>query len=459
MTTSNLATPIPYRPLLAVLAGVFLLRVAVQFLLQFVKPAGMPVFDAWHSATMPYGVLLSGQLVVLAVMGWAIVALPLRTPRPAIGRLVQMFGWLYVAVMIARLIVGAGDFSALPWFDMAMPTVFHFGVAAFVLVAGSAIKGDWVGLSPAQYATRRAPAWARFAAYPALMCGGYALFTWLVAGGTPVLFASYVSVATASLGILLHETFAPARHDWRPTTQDIVRDGVFLSCVQVALPAMMKAGALAVIVGLANSGLAPLAGLWPNEWPVLAQVGVMVIVAEFFRYWLHRGLHTFGPLWRLHAVHHASDKLYTVNVGRFHPLDKMLQFLGDTLPFLVLGVGGEVFAAYFVLYAVNGFYQHSNADVRLGPLNWVIAGPELHRWHHSKTLHEAQSNYGNNLIIWDVVFGTRFLPKGRTLGSVGIDNAHWPSGFLAQMVAPFTTSPNDDRPPSASEAARKETLP
>jgi sterol desaturase/sphingolipid hydroxylase (fatty acid hydroxylase superfamily) len=182
------------------------------------------------------------------------------------------------------------------------------------------------------------------------------------------------------------------------------------------------------------------ANFWPHEAPVLVQIMLMLVVAEFFRYWIHRALHVVGPLWQLHAVHHASDKLYTINVGRFHPFDKAIQFFGDTAPFLLLGVSPEVFGMYFVLYAINGFYQHSNAYVKLGPLNYLIAGPELHRWHHSAKISEVNSNYGNNLIIWDTVFGTRYLPEDREVGRIGIGNRNWPNGFRAQLLAPFTTS-------------------
>ncbi len=34
----------------------------------------------------------------------------------------------------------------------------------------------------------------------------------------------------------------------------------------------------------------------------------------------------YAPLWRLHEVHHSPDILYTLNVGRFHPLEKALHF-------------------------------------------------------------------------------------------------------------------------------------
>ncbi|HNA27070.1 MAG TPA: hypothetical protein PKL10_16585 [Nitrospira sp.] len=47
-------------------------------------------------------------------------------------------------------------------------------------------------------------------------------------------------------------------------------------------------------------------------------------------------------------------------------MDKSLQFVCDALPFIALGVQEDVLSAYVVWYAVNGFFQHSNVDVRLG---------------------------------------------------------------------------------------------
>jgi sterol desaturase/sphingolipid hydroxylase (fatty acid hydroxylase superfamily) len=427
-------TPIPYRPLLGILAAIFALRVAAQFALQDNTWSLLPAFERWHSETVPYSALLGLQLIILAVMAFAIANAPFNRMHPRLGGGLIVLGWVYVGLMTARLIIGALDLIEHPWFDGAVSTAFHFGLAAFVLVLGSALKGVWREGFP--HPISRIP---RYCAYPALLVGGFALFTWLRQTDSPLLFSSYLSVLIASFGVLLHETFAPAREDWRPTVHDVLNDSLFLSIVQVILPLFLKGIALALIVAVAGSDNAPFTSYWPHAAPVLVQVLGMLVVAEFFRYWLHRALHKVSFLWPLHAVHHASNKLYTVNVGRFHPLDKAIQFLGDTLPFLLLGVAPEVFAAYFVLYAVNGFYQHSNADIRLGPLNWIIAGPELHRWHHSIKLSEAKSNYGNNLIIWDAIFGTRFLPKNREVARIGIGNSAWPDEFPAQMRAPFKT--------------------
>jgi sterol desaturase/sphingolipid hydroxylase (fatty acid hydroxylase superfamily) len=64
---------------------------------------------------------------------------------------------------------------------------------------------------------------------------------------------------------------------------------------------------------------------------------------------------------------------------------------------------------------------------------------EPHRWHHSRTLQEANSNYGSNLIIWDLLFGTFFLPRDRQPPeAIGIgDMPAFPSRYLEQLASPF----------------------
>lgn len=274
-------------------------------------------------------------------------------------------------------------------------------------------------------------------AYPGVVTSAFLLHLGLLRLGVALLPSSYAAVALGALLVGLLERHLPYRQDWRPKASDVRTDALFMVLVQGILPFVL---ALTVGVGvrglLEGQGLLPVA-LWPHDWPVWAQVVVMLLLADFFRYWLHVASHRWQPLWRLHAVHHSSQKLYWLNVGRFHPLEKGLQYLLDSLPFVLLGVDERVLAAYLVFYATNGFFQHSNVDVRLGPLNTLISGPELHRWHHSRTIEESCSNYGNNLIVWDLLFGTRFLPSSRQVGELGLDNSHYPESFGAQLRAPL----------------------
>ncbi len=273
--------------------------------------------------------------------------------------------------------------------------------------------------------------------YPAILTVAFALATALTAGGLPVAAASYVAVLAAAALVTLHEIKFPYRTKWRPTAREIWDDVQFMAVVQVALPYLLSITVVVLLADYLRTSGIVIGGLWPHGLPVAAQVCLMLLAAELPRYWLHRAFHKFTFMWRYHAVHHSPHRLYWLNVGRFHPMEKAVQFGADTLPFALLGVSNETLAAYFVFYAVNGFFQHSNCNIRLGPLNYIVSGPELHRWHHSEFAVESDNNFGNNLIVWDVLFGTRFLPRDREVGRLGLTNRDYPSGFLAQMKTPF----------------------
>ena len=278
---------------------------------------------------------------------------------------------------------------------------------------------------------------AEVGSYPLVIVLGFAIYMTLAGAGWHVTLASYGAAVVGVGLIVLHESKLAFRKDWHPPAEDVRTDAMFLIIVQVALPYLL---ALTVVIGLAEAfkaGGLTVDILWPHNIPVVAQVVIMLLAADFMRYWLHRAFHRYPLMWRLHAVHHSPAQLYTINVGRFHPIEKSVQYALDTLPFALLAVSPEVLAAYFVFYALNGFFQHSNCRVYLGPLNYIVAGPELHRWHHSRRAREMNNNFGNNLIVWDTLFGTRFLPKDREIEEIGLRNRRYPTGFLVQMKSPF----------------------
>ena len=273
--------------------------------------------------------------------------------------------------------------------------------------------------------------------YPAVIAFAFCLFTVLAALEVHVMPAAYISAVAGAALVTLHEWKWPCRTEWRPGSHEVGADTLFMLVVQVALPYLLSISLVIFLAEQLRAGGLTAGGFWPHDWPVAEGVCLMLVAADFFRYWLHRGFHKFEFMWRYHAVHHSPHRLYWLNVGRFHPIEKAVQFAVDTLPFALVGVSTDVLGAYFVFYAINGFFQHSNCDVRLGPLNYVVSGPELHRWHHSEFSQESDTNFGNNLIIWDLLFGTRFLPADRVVGRLGLVNRNYPTGFLAQMKTPF----------------------
>lgn len=249
-----------------------------------------------------------------------------------------------------------------------------------------------------------------------------------------------VSQAFGGLAVAVTEHWLPFRRDWNRSHGDIGTDVLHglvsgIGATQVARP-------LAAVVGVVIAGwLSGRLGLdlWPSGWPLLAQLALALVIAELPQYWLHRWQHERDWLWRFHAIHHSAPRLYWLNAARFHPVDLGLLYLVGYVPLIALGCPPETIMLFALFDAVFGMLQHGNIGVRLGPLNYVFSMAEPHRWHHSRVLEEANSNYGSNLIVWDLVFGTFFLPAERQPpAAIGIaDMPEFPQTWTAQMAAPF----------------------
>ncbi len=429
---------------LTLLTLLFLGRVLGQLLTRVGEIGWLPSDSLWHAGTVPFAALFLVQVLILAAMVIAIMFLGRIPQRPGLAAVIAVIALAYAGVMVVRGLIGAFDVTAIAWFDAPISTPFHLVLAAWLMIFAHHLgdrrlrsrMGSWL-----RYVTERA-------AYPAIMIAGCVLFFWLLRHGVAIKFAAYLPVILGASAILILELAAPYRSSWSPGRDDVIQDSLFLIVVQIALPALITLALLEAASGWMGSAAI---SLWPHDWPIAVQAVLMLLSADFLRYWLHRVSHKWRWLWRLHAVHHSPKELYFLNVGRFHPFEKCLQFTVDAAPFLLIGVRPEVIAAYFVFYAVNGFFQHSNVDVRLGWLNWIVSGPELHRWHHSRKIQESDRNFGNNLIIWDAVFGTRFLPSEREVGELGLKNRSYPTDFISQTLAPVMVDPNHTPKPSQAE--------
>ena len=279
--------------------------------------------------------------------------------------------------------------------------------------------------------------WAPYISYPFVISFCFLLHNALVYLDLPLTLATWIVVLLALLSIITLERYVPCRAEWIPKKKDWIVDVFYMVLVQILLVKFLTFIVGIALLNIFQSNGFTINNLWPKEWAIGTQAILMVLIADFFRYWLHRLSHEWMPLWRLHAVHHSPHKLYSVNVGRFHPLEKSIQFIFDALPFIILGITENVLALYFVFYSINGFFQHCNIKIYLGPLNYVISGPELHRWHHSVKIKESNKNFGNNLIVWDLLFGTWHLPKAKDVERLGLINRNYPLGLIDQLKSPF----------------------
>jgi sterol desaturase/sphingolipid hydroxylase (fatty acid hydroxylase superfamily) len=253
--------------------------------------------------------------------------------------------------------------------------------------------------------------------------------------GSPILTFNITYFTLAAILLFLEFTM-PHERSW------LESDGQ--TPANIAHTLLSKGTVQTLIVFSAAIGLAgyvtpmsePGHGIWPRDWPLWMQVILAVYVSEFGLYWAHRIAHEWPPLWRFHAVHHSVTKLWVVNTGRFHFVDSLKSIIPGMMILIPLGAPMEVITWLSAITAYIGILTHCNVEMRFGPLSWVFNTPGLHRWHHSRDLREGNKNYGENIVLWDMVFGTWFNENRRPPADIGISE-QMPVRFIDQVIWPF----------------------
>lgn len=180
--------------------------------------------------------------------------------------------------------------------------------------------------------------------------------------------------------------------------------------------------------------------VWPDVWPMWSQILMAGAVIDLGLYLMHRLSHRIDWLWRLHALHHSSERLYWLNGERRHPLSGILLASPGIIVAVALGAPPLVVSAWFTLLTVHLAFQHANLDYTVGPFRKLLGVAEIHRWHHKREYEDAQVNFGEFWMIWDQLLGTFHDQKnGVVAGEVGIRSSDFPKRFIAQLCWPFTT--------------------
>jgi sterol desaturase/sphingolipid hydroxylase (fatty acid hydroxylase superfamily) len=267
-----------------------------------------------------------------------------------------------------------------------------------------------------------------FAFFPGVLLGALAAGALALARGVSPELATGLPLVVSAALVFAFEQLFPRFRSWQRSQGDVLTDLAHFASVSAtsrAVPWLVLLGALPAARWIeAHAGGTP----WPTHWPLLAQLALAAPLAELPQYWLHRLMHERDALWRFHATHHSAPRLYFLNDA-----------LVGLLPLVLLGCPPPVLALFALFTAVVGYLQHSNLELRLGPLNYLFSMAELHRWHHSRNLAQANTNYGSNLILWDLAFGTFYWPRDREPPEkIGIpDLSAFPTTWWGQLLSPF----------------------
>ena len=187
-------------------------------------------------------------------------------------------------------------------------------------------------------------------------------------------------------------------------------------------------------------------------------------LAYEFGYWLDHYLkHKVPFFWAFHKVHHSADSLSPLTNFRVHPIDSIVFYnivallLGSTealvnhafghptAPFNIWGRNILLLAGAILLTHLQHTHLWLSFTGRIGKL---ILSPAHHQIHHSMNPAHYDRNFGSTLAVWDLLFGTLYVPsKRREKLSFGVEGLGYdPHTAKGGLLMPLTDAWVEIRP-------------
>jgi sterol desaturase/sphingolipid hydroxylase (fatty acid hydroxylase superfamily) len=181
-----------------------------------------------------------------------------------------------------------------------------------------------------------------------------------------------------------------------------------------------------------------LPALPPEFWdgcPIIIKALAALLVYDIAMYWIHRMLHT-GWFWPTHAVHHSDPNMHFLTWSRAHFTEQLVLLSALVLTTSWMGFSISEIVWLYIAKSLHQYYVHSRIDWDHGFLKYVIASPQIHRWHHANVEAAYDKNFATIFPFLDVIWGTYYNPGPSIDVPTGISDAP-PNDFVSQLLYPF----------------------
>lgn len=221
---------------------------------------------------------------------------------------------------------------------------------------------------------------------------------------------------------------------------------VWFPVMRVVLSAVLTVVSMQAIYGFLAAAFGAREALIVSPSVLLVfQFLCIFLCSELGSYLAHLAMHRVPILWSIHRVHHSAEALTVFTRLRDHPLDFIWSGLGRVAlgaifaaPIL-FAVGTPpnqraiiaYFAVAMMLPFITDAWRHCHMPMSLGWFNRLFNAPIMHQFHHSAEPQHFDKNLGAELMIFDWMFGTLYLPKpdetyrwGLNEREMGANNPH-----------------------------------
>jgi sterol desaturase/sphingolipid hydroxylase (fatty acid hydroxylase superfamily) len=125
---------------------------------------------------------------------------------------------------------------------------------------------------------------------------------------------------------------------------------------------------------------------------------------------MHVANHRIPFLWELHKIHHHADEMTILTATRHHPLENALATVMPAWLVALLGFDPLTVIVVMQLRSIQDFLLHCRIDSDWGFAGKIFVSPRAHWVHHGADAKLHNRNFSADLVLWDRIFGTRYLP-------------------------------------------------
>ena len=262
----------------------------------------------------------------------------------------------------------------------------------------------------------------------------------------PGLHNYFYSLIGASMIIYILEILFPWRKN-QPAIREHFWLDIFYLFWNYFLFTLIAYNALSMVgVQLFNDflglfGITNIVALKVGSLPGWLQLLLLFVLRDFMQWAIHRMYHHVNWMWEFHKVHHSTRQMGFAALLRYHWMENILYRTLEYIPLAMIGFSISDFFIVHIFTLVIGQFGHSNLKIPLGPLKYILNGPQMHLWHHVKDMpagHPHGFNYGITLSSWDYLFKTNYWPSDDENLPVGLpDKEAFPEDFVGQTIRPF----------------------
>jgi sterol desaturase/sphingolipid hydroxylase (fatty acid hydroxylase superfamily) len=192
---------------------------------------------------------------------------------------------------------------------------------------------------------------------------------------------------------------------------------------------------------------------------VISYTVLIVVVNDFVTFIIHYIMHKVPFLWEFHKIHHSATELNPFTQYRIHPVELIVNNLGEVFSkailtgiFLYLAEGKVSIITFlgvnilnFLFYFFGANLRHSHVKLKyFNFLEYFLISPFQHQIHHSNNPEHYDTNLGSRFAFWDWMFGT--LRTSKTVSHIefglGEEEDKYYDSFLKNLVNPFINLKN-----------------